>query len=712
MAQSSRIHFFIIFLCSAAVRIVYFFQFQDNPFFDYVPRSWDQGIYYQGGLAFARGDLMAVAPILDNHFSPAYQYFLGILFLFFGEHIEVAWIGQFVLGILSTFFVYSIASHFFSRTAGLIASLFFTFYSPNWLYEGSLYRSSLIVFLELAVFRILLAAGNSRRWSLIASSAVVLGLFMQVRSNNILLFPVALYYLFYKSKAFGKIDWPQLTGFSLIVLLVCAPGLFWVKEVRGQWGLYDKSGPENLLLSNTLDHSVRTYEHNETYQEVLKSISLKTGPVLEYILETIVDHPLEFIFLYLKKTYYYFNNYEVPVTLNFYLFQEFSPILGYGIPFAILGGLGLCGAFLLWKRKGWTLLHTFLVTAFLIFLPFLVLSRYRLYSIPFLCMFSGYFMVSIQEWVKVKNLKALMASFLCLLVLGLLFRTESLPEGKIRIDDFANMGSAYLNNDEPEDDNLSINYYQRAHELSQTLEVSLQRPQKIKRLYHDYYLIRAKGLLEKNETKKGLNSLEKALSFDYSVSKTHYIYANELSKIGILEGALREGLEAFILNPESQEIPLLLGNLYSKLPYSPLWVVLHWEQAANNLEGSQLKTLNNTLTQIKNQLGLTRNNELSEKKRIIEPLVTSLPSIIPFPSDSDIPLELKKQTPKEVLRYTVILLQRLVLFPDERKNDIHLQLGIIYWKKENRLSAAVHHLEKAWDAGSRSSILSQLTKLK
>lgn len=49
----------------------------------------------------------------------------------------------------------------------------------------------------------------------------------------------------------------------------------------------------------------------------------------------------------------------------------------------------------------------------------------------------------------------------------------------------------------------------------------------------------------------------------------------------------------------------------------------------------------------------------------------------------------------------MILYQRL-LFPDSGKVDIHYQLGMLYWKKENRLSPATHHLEKAWNLGRQS----------
>ena len=62
----------------------------------------------------------------------------------------------------------------------------------------------------------------------------------------------------------------------------------------------DKSGPENLLLSNTLDHSVRTYEHNSTYENVVHTIPLETIPILKYVFKTFLNNPVDFLILYLK----------------------------------------------------------------------------------------------------------------------------------------------------------------------------------------------------------------------------------------------------------------------------------------------------------------------------------------------------------------------------------------------------------------------------
>ena len=715
MTQSPRVHLIFIVLCATAVRVVYFFQFQDNPFFAYVPKAWDQEIYYEGALSFARGDFLAVAPILDNHFSPAYQYFLGILFWIFGSELQIVWVAQMLLGVLSTLLVYSISCHFFSKTAGLLSALLFTFYAPNWLYEGSLYRAPLIVFLELAAFQLLLALGNRPTRFLLILSALVLGLFMQIRSNNLLIFPVAFCYLWFRFKNLDKTKWPLLISYVLLVVMVCTPALFWVKEVRGQWGLYDKSGPENLLLSNTLDHSVRTYEHNETYREVLKTIPLETGSILKYVVKTFLDHPLEFLVLYLKKTYYYFNNYEIPVTQNFYLFMEFSPILGWGIPFVVIGTLGILGGFLMWKREGWTLLHSFFLMAFFIFLPFLILSRYRLYSVPFLCMFSGYFLVVFHEWFFRKKWKAIIISLLCALGLGLLFKTEPLPEGKIRIDDFANMGSIYLNNDRPEDDFKTLKYYRRAKELSSSLAKSLQKPITIGRLIHHYYYSQAIKLANNNEDLKSLNHFETALAHDYSVSKAHNAYARQLLKMGILEGALREALEALDMEPDSTENQVLLGTIYSKLSYSPYWVVLHWEQALKKMDGEKHDSLKKILIQVRNQLGLSDPKKSivrsGEKDPIVSSFISSISPMMEFSSDPVIPASLENMSPKEINQYMVMLYQRLVLYPKVRTSAIHYQLGILYWKKENRLSAAVHHLEKARNLGRPFPQLLELQEL-
>jgi hypothetical protein len=98
MSIPSRFFPIIIIVISLIVRIAYYFQFQNNPFFDFVPPAWDQDIFDKGGKEFAHGNLLAKDPNQADVFSPLYKYFLGIIYWIFGETYKAVWSIQFLLG--------------------------------------------------------------------------------------------------------------------------------------------------------------------------------------------------------------------------------------------------------------------------------------------------------------------------------------------------------------------------------------------------------------------------------------------------------------------------------------------------------------------------------------------------------------------------------------------------------------------------------------
>ena len=179
--------------------------------------------------------------------------------------------------------------------------------------------------------------------------------------------------------------------------------LNWVKIVHGKWGLYDQTGPENFLIANAPELSARKYGHTQAIKMIKDDLPSEIRPVLAYIVQSAWQRPLDFVKLYLRKTYYYFNNYEIPNTVNFYLFQEYSPLLKWGsIPFSLLGSLGIMGfVLMLRQRQACTLLHGYFLANLVMCLMFLILSRYRLIMIPFLCMFSAY--VLWFFWQKIRR---------------------------------------------------------------------------------------------------------------------------------------------------------------------------------------------------------------------------------------------------------------------------------------------------------------------
>jgi hypothetical protein len=448
MQIPSRFFPLIIIVLSLTVRIAYYFQFQNNPFFDFVPQAWDQDIFDKGGKEFANGNLLAKDPNQSDVFSPLYNYFLGVIYWLFGETYKAVWLIQFLLGTGSALLIYKISNYFFKPIVGFLAALLFTFYGPNWLYEGSLYRASLTTFLTVFSCHGILWASYKPTMARIALSAALLSLIMQCRSNNLLLVPVGFFFI-WRALANQVKNRRILIGlFTIVFILFSTPLLYRGYLVHNHLVFYDQGGPETLLMSNVPDYPGRGYRHSPIFNSFIKDNPLTTTSTINFLIQNAWENPKSFLQLYLRKLFFLFNNYEAPTTLNFYLFQEISPILRWSsIPFAFFGSFGIVGIILIKKeRRQWTLLHAYFFTHLLMFLPFYAASRFRLPVIPFLAIFSAYAIYWIWERLKHKKWSQGIPILICVLILSLVMKTYPTPEGKIRISDYFQMGIAYFKN--------------------------------------------------------------------------------------------------------------------------------------------------------------------------------------------------------------------------------------------------------------------------
>jgi tetratricopeptide (TPR) repeat protein len=694
----------ILLLCGFAVRAVYLDQFQGNPFYDYVPSAWDQTVYHRGAIAFSEGDLLAVAPGETNKFSPLYQYFLGILYRLFGVDLRMVWSVQGAMGVASSLLIYAIGRRYFKAGVAFTGALFFSLYAGNWLYEGTLYRETFMTFLELSALWLLLRMMDRPGWPTVLLSALSFSLFMQSRTNNVLVVVAVLAFLwgpFFSRPEKGK-KW--LAPWLIVFVIASLPLLGWVKAVHGKWGFYDQDGPETFLFANLPDYSGKEYKFTPLFHEVVKTVPLETGPVIKFVLRNIGEHPWDYFQLYLRKTFYYFNDYETPNTVNFYLSQEFSPILKWGIPFGALASLSLMGFFMLWRERGkWNLLHVFFATNFLMFLPFFVTSRFRLLIIPFMCLFAGYaahFIYKVaRDGIQQKKKGPVAGLMAVLLFLLWATHTRPLPEGKIRILDLINIGSFYMSNTRLEDDGSGLYYYWRAWELSRTLQPVDQRPELTRRAMWDYYRWQASDFEDKKDIESAIAAYRKALFFDYGKAEEHARLAQILFEDHKAREAFIEALRSADIDPGLSTPHILLAIVYNHTLNRPMKALYHMQRAWSLAEERDKPDFHQQIKSYLDRLvilGMIDPSVSLEDPEVLRDMA-GIPT--PTPTGFRLPSTIAKGSNKQAENYMISLFEHLILNPKANKGAIYRQLAEIHGTILHDVSAEYYYMERAHSAG-------------
>ena len=91
------------------VRVIYFLEFRNNPYFDYVHPSHDSIIVHSGATEICQGDLLLSR---EGNRYPFYTYFVAIIYFLGGQKIYGVWVAQFILGALATALLFSTFNSF------------------------------------------------------------------------------------------------------------------------------------------------------------------------------------------------------------------------------------------------------------------------------------------------------------------------------------------------------------------------------------------------------------------------------------------------------------------------------------------------------------------------------------------------------------------------------------------------------------------------
>ena len=329
--------------------------------------------------------------------------------------------------------------------------------------------------------------------------------------------------------------------------------------------------------------------------------------------------------------------------------------------------------------------------------------------VPFLCIFSAFSLQIIFQRFRENNLRSLSLIMISVLTLGWFLKTAPLPEGKIRILDYINLSSAYLNNHKPGDDGRAYSYLERSWELSRSLPADLRKSKTIRTALSHFYLKESNSFRQQGDVAHEEIALRRAMFFDFPSSSLHERYSRNLIKKGESKKALLEALIALTLNPNSFDLNLLAGNIYITEWSQPLWGLYHLLQAQNLSENAPL-SLKNSIHNLQEVLNLNSIPfdlpKLSSQVR--ELLTGKILSPIRFPTNPSLPVESSNWTSEELYNYRLGLYQHLLFKRGINPAFIYYQLGILEWNFLKNDYSAFYYLEKAWDHGLQNQQLATL----
>lgn len=385
---------FLVLLLALAIRIVYLVIYASLPDWDlltvdnYYHKNWSEDI--------ASGNLFGDTTYFR---APFYIYCLSALSALFGFSLGAARIFGLVIGLVSIFLTYKIASILFSRRVAVVACVIQAIFPAVLYFESELLFDSLfMLLLELSFFSFLKwydDADSRNSWWL----GLSLGLAAITRPTILIfLLPLlALMLLKYNSRQLKLKNFLVFAaGLAIIILPISIRNL----AVGNEFVLIASQGGINFYIGNNSNADGLSAVMPEPlgHNWLIKDITyiaekeagreLKPGEVSNFwfkkALTEISAEPFQFVKLFIKKVYFNISNREISNNRNLndffgrHLLLKFNPL-----SFGILFSLAVLGIVMGWPAHwGIRLLSVVILIYILAVSLFFFNSRFRLPILP------------------------------------------------------------------------------------------------------------------------------------------------------------------------------------------------------------------------------------------------------------------------------------------------------------------------------------------
>lgn len=355
--------------------------------------------------------------------DPLYPYFIAAIYALAGHSYLAVGIVQALLGALVPPLLYWAARCWFEEPVPLLAGLMALVYLPSIFFGGILMKPGLSLFLVTAGLGLLsraLAGGGRGTW---LAAGVVFGLAALTRGNLVLVLPIVLAWIALRKPLEGRpaagARWGEALPFAIGVALMLSLSAMHNYAAAGEFILTTANGGQNFFIGNNPTNHTGEYQElpfvdpNPKYEQrdFEREAERRAGRELTdreisrfWFAEAwrwVRAHPGDWVGLEWRKLRSYWGAYEIPDSLNYYLYSEYAPLLRLPLPgFGLVGPLGLAGAALALRRRGWPRLLLIFTAAYtLSTILFFVFSRFRMVGMPVLFVLASFAAVElVRRW--------------------------------------------------------------------------------------------------------------------------------------------------------------------------------------------------------------------------------------------------------------------------------------------------------------------------
>jgi len=561
-----------IFFFAFFLRLIYLYQYKNNPFFD--SPVIDALTNYLFAVRGAQGDWLVKGEVVGR--GPVYVYFLAFLFKIFGTGFTAARVAQMTLGTVNCILVYFLGKKIFSRMVGVISALICSMYGVLIYFDAEFLYVGLAIFINLLLLLSLLhSIDKPRIWKWIGCG-ILLGASLQTNATIMLFFPLLFVWLFLfadkkkqqEETGIKKIRFKKAIGtFLLIVLgssIIMLPFTLRNYFMGGDLVMIGSAVGINLHIGNNPNAdgksvNVPTRDFSYTWQWYDNTlISAKKGAERDMGREILpseasnywirkslgfmLTHPGTTMYLMLRKFFYFFNAYEIAENQSIYFYRIWSPLLKIlvfhnnvlAFPFGIICPLALLGIAVCSKKDKAVMLLLIYMAAFLMLMMILfVCSRYRAITIPIFAIFAAAAFDWYGKQIAQRKFKTILFSFMPLLCFYV-FSNANIFE--VREEDesrwFLNMGTAHRNKGQNE---RAIKSFQAAKKIN---------PRNPDAVYNLGVLY-----LEKKEYEKAIEEFKSSINIDEDDSAAYSNMGIALMKQNKLNEAISSFESALTIDP-------------------------------------------------------------------------------------------------------------------------------------------------------------------